>query len=98
MKGQANTFKMFSNVNSHAVLVNAATEGDTITANLFTPENDKLLIISIKTINKGYYSLAYHYIANLNADNEEQTSNNFSLPFPATMLQSFLADIINDVF
>lgn len=89
---QANTLMMFQEVQNAAVMVEQFQDGDTMIATL--KENaESILIISLKTISKGYYSLAYHFITN-----DDQTSQDFSLPFPANYAPAFVAAIVNDVF
>lgn len=89
---QANTLMMFQEVQNAAVMVEQFQDGDTMIATL--KENaESVLIISLKTVSKGYYSLAYHFITN-----DDQTSQDFSLPFPANYAPAFVAAIVNDVF
>lgn len=89
---QANTLMMFQEVQNAAVMVEQFQDGDTMIATL--KENaESILIISLKTISKGYYSLAYHFITN-----DDETSQDFSLPFPANYAPAFVAAIVNDVF
>lgn len=89
---QANTLMMFQEVQNAAVMVEQFQDGDTMIATL--KENaESILIISLKTVSKGYYSLAYHFITN-----DDETSQDFSLPFPANYAPSFVAAIVNDVF
>lgn len=89
---QANTLIMFQGVQNSAVMVEQFQDGDTMIATL--KENaESILIISLKTVAKGYYSLAYHLITN-----DDETSQDFSLPFPANCAPAFVAAIANDVF
>lgn len=89
---QANTLMMFQEVQNAAVMVEQFQDGDTMIATL--KENaESILIISLKTVSKGYYSLAYHFITN-----DDETSQDFSLPFPANYAPAFVAAIVNDVF
>lgn len=89
---QANTLMMFQGVQNSAVMVEQFQDGDTMIATL--KENaESILIISLKTVAKGYYSLAYHLITN-----DDETSQDFSLPFPANYAPAFVAAIVNDVF
>lgn len=89
---QANSLMMFQEVQNAAVMVEQFQDGDTMIATL--KENaENILIISLKTVSKGYYSLAYHFITN-----DDETSQDFSLPFPANYAPSFVAAIVNDVF
>lgn len=89
---QANTLMMFQEVQNAAVMVEQFQDGDTMIATL--KENaESVLIISLKTVAKGYYSLAYHFITN-----DDQDSQDFSLPFPANYAPAFVAAIVNDVF
>lgn len=89
---QANTLMMFQEVQNTAVMVEQFQDGDTMIATL--KENaESILIISLKTVSKGYYSLAYHFITN-----DDETSQDFSLPFPANYAPAFVAAIVNDVF
>lgn len=89
---QANTLMMFQEVQNAAVMVEQFQDGDTMIATL--KENaESILVISLKTVSKGYYSLAYHFITN-----DDETSQDFSLPFPANYAPSFVAAIVNDVF
>lgn len=89
---QANSLMMFQEVQNAAVMVEQFQDGDTMIATL--KENaESILIISLKTVSKGYYSLAYHFITN-----DDETSQDFSLPFPANYAPSFVAAIVNDVF
>ena len=89
---QANSLMMFQEVQNGAVMVEQFQDGDTMIATL--KENaESILIISLKTVSKGYYSLAYHFITN-----EDETSQDFSLPFPANYAPAFVAAIVNDVF
>lgn len=89
---QANSLMMFQEVQNAAVMVEQFQDGDTMIATL-KENGESVLIISLKTVSKGYYSLAYHYITN---DNE--TSQDFSLPFPANYAPIIMGEIINDVF
>ena len=89
---QANTLMMFQEVQNAAVMVEQFQDGDTMIATL--KENaESILIISLKTVAKGYYSLAYHFITN-----DDQESQDFSLPFPENYAPAFVAAIVNDVF
>lgn len=89
---QANTLMMFQEVQNAAVMVEQFQDGDTMIATL--KENaESVLIISLKEVKKGYYSLAYHFITN-----DDETSQDFSLPFPANCAPAFVAAIVNDVF
>lgn len=89
---QANSLMMFQEVQNAAVMVEQFQDGDTMIATL--KENaESILIISLKTVSKGYYSLAYHFITN-----DDETSQDFSLPFPANYAPAFVAAIVNDVF
>lgn len=89
---QANSLMMFQEVQNAAVMVEQFQDGDTMIATL--KENaESILIISLKTVAKGYYSLAYHFITN-----DDETSQDFSLPFPANYAPAFVAAIVNDVF
>lgn len=89
---QANTLMMFQEVQNAAVMIEQFQDGDTMIATL--KENaESVLIISLKTVSKGYYSLAYHFITN-----DDETSQDFSLPFPANYAPAFVAAIVNDVF
>lgn len=89
---QANTLMMFQSVQNSAVMIEQFQDGDTMIATL--KENaESILIISLKTVAKGYYSLAYHFITN-----DDETSQDFSLPFPANYAPAFVAAIVNDVF
>jgi len=89
---QANSLMMFQGVQNSAVMVEQFQDGDTMIATL--KENaESILIISLKTVAKGYYSLAYHFITN-----DDQDSQDFSLPFPANHAPAFVAAIVNDVF
>lgn len=89
---QANTLMMFQEVQNAAVMVEQFQDGDTMIATL--KENaESILIISLKIVSKGYYSLAYHFITN-----DDETSQDFSLPFPANYAPAFVAAIVNDVF
>lgn len=89
---QANSLMMFQEVQNAAVMVEQSQDGDTMIATL--KENaESILIISLKTVSKGYYSLAYHFITN-----DDETSQDFSLPFPANYAPAFVAAIVNDVF
>lgn len=89
---QANTLMMFQGVQNSAVMVEQFQDGDTMIATL--KENaESVLIISLKEVKKGYYSLAYHFITN-----DDETSQDFSLPFPANCAPAFVAAIVNDVF
>lgn len=90
---QAKSLLMFSGVSSDAVTVERHQDGDTLIAMLRDGNNGALLILSLKEVKKGYYSLAYHLIT---TDNE--TSQDLSLPFPANCAPSFVAAIVNDVF
>ena len=89
---QANSLMMFQEVNSAAVMVEQFQDGDTMIATL-KANAESVLIISLKTVSKGYYSLAYHFITK---DNE--TSQDFSLPFPENYAPIIMGEIINDVF
>ena len=89
---QANTLMMFQEVQNAAVMVEQFQDGDTMIATL-KENTESILIISLKTVSKGYYSLAYHFITN---DNE--TSQDFSLPFPENYAPIIMGEIINDVF
>lgn len=89
---QANSLMMFQQVANDAVTVEQFQDGDTMIATL-KANAESVLIISLKTVSKGYYSLAYHFITN---DNE--TSQDFSLPFPANYAPIIMGEIINDVF
>ena len=89
---QANSLMMFQEVNSAAVMVEQFQDGDTMIATL-KANAESVLIISLKTVLKGYYSLTYHFITN---DNE--TSQDFSLPFPENYAPIIMGEIINDVF
>ena len=89
---QANTLMMFQEVQNAAVMVEQFQDGDTMIATL--KENaESILIISLKTVAKGYYSLAYHFITN-----DDQESQDFSLPFPENYAPAFVGAIVNDVF
>uniref|UniRef100_A0AAU8HZ67 Uncharacterized protein n=1 Tax=Klebsiella phage FKP3 TaxID=3231233 RepID=A0AAU8HZ67_9CAUD len=89
---QANSLMMFQEVQNAAVMVEQFQDGDTMIATL--KENaESILIISLKRVSKGYYSLAYHFITN-----DDETSQDFSLPFPANYAPAFVAAIVNDVF
>ena len=89
---QANTLMMFQEVQNAAVMVEQFQDGDTMIATL--KENaESVLIISLKEVKKGYYSLAYHLITD-----DDETSQDFSLPFPANYAPAFVAAIVNDVF
>lgn len=89
---QANSLMMFQEVQNAGVMVEQFQDGDTMIATL--KENaESILIISLKTVSKGYYSLAYHFITN-----DDETSQDFSLPFPANYAPAFVAAIVNDVF
>ena len=89
---QANSLMMFQEVQNAAVMVEQFQDGDTMIATL-KANAESVLIISLKTVSKGYYSLAYHFITN---DNE--TSQDFSLPFPENYAPIIMGEIINDVF
>lgn len=89
---QANTLMMFQEVQNTAVMVEQFQDGDTMIATL-KDSAESILIISLKTVSKGYYSLAYHFITN-----DDETSQDFSLPFPANYAPAFVAAIVNDVF
>lgn len=90
---QANSLMMFQQVANSAVTVEQHQDGDTMIAMLREGNTGSLLIISLKEVKKGYYSLAYHLITN-----DDETSQDFSLPFPAYYAPFFVADIVNDVF
>lgn len=89
---QANSLMMFQEVQNAAVMVEQFQDGDTMIATL-KANSESVLIISLKTVSKGYYSLAYHFITN---DNE--TSQDFSLPFPENYAPIIIGEISNDVF
>lgn len=89
---QANSLMMFQEVQNAAVMVEQFQDGDTMIATL-KANAESVLIISLKTVSKGYYSIAYHFITN---DNE--TSQDFSLPFPENYAPIIMGEIINDVF
>lgn len=89
---QASSLMMFQEVQNAAVMVEQFQDGDTMIATL-KANAESVLIISLKTVSKGYYSLAYHFITN---DNE--TSQDFSLPFPENYAPIIMGEIINDVF
>lgn len=90
---QAKSLMMFSEVKSEAVTVERHQDGDTMIAMLRDGNSGSLLIISLKEVKKGYYSIAYHLITN-----DDETSQDFSLPFPAYYAPFFVAEIVNDVF
>lgn len=90
---QANSLIMFQQVANSAVTVEQHQDGDTMIAMLREGNTGSLLIISLKTVTKGYYSLAYHYIGETS-----ETSQDYSLPFPANVAPIIIGEIINDVF
>ena len=89
---QANSLMMFQQVANNAVTVEQHQDGDTLIA-MVQGSGAAILIISLKTVTKGYYSLAYHYIGE-----DTETSQDFSLPFPANYAPIIMGEIINDVF
>ena len=89
---QANSLMMFQQVANNAVTVEQHQDGDTMIA-MVQASGAAILIISLKTVSKGYYSLAYHYIGETT-----ETSQDFSLPFPANVAPIIMGEIINDVF
>lgn len=90
---QANSLMMFQQVANSTVTVEQHQDGDTMIAMLREGNTGSLLIISLKTVKKGYYSLAYHYIGE-----RYETSQDYSLPFPANLTPIIMGEIINDVF
>lgn len=90
---QANSLMMFQQVANNAVTVEQHQDGDTMIAMLRDGNSGSLLIISLKEVKKGYYSLAYHLITN-----DDETSQDFSLPFPENYAPIIVGEIINDVF
>lgn len=90
---QANSLMMFQYITNNTVTIEQHQDGETMIAMLRDGNSAALLILSLKTVKPGYYSLAYHYIAE---DNE--TSQDFSLPFAANYAKYFIAAIVNDVF
>lgn len=87
---KANTVLMFSLINDPAYLSNMTQEGDTLTAT-FTNKLDRVIIISLKTVSKGFYSLAYHWITDT-----DETSQDYSAPFPESMAREIIAAVVND--
>lgn len=87
---KANTVLMFSLVNDAAYLSNMTQEGNTLTAT-FTNKLNRVIIISLKTVSKGFYSLAYHWITDTN-----ETSQDYSAPFPESMAREIIAAVVND--
>ncbi|XKX17690.1 hypothetical protein MVUOKPPV_CDS0293 [Klebsiella phage phi1_175008] len=90
---QAKSLLIFSGLNNDSVTCALTQDGDTMIAMLREDSKEKLLILSLKEVTKGYYTLAYHLITN-----EDETSQDFSLPFPANYAPAFVAAIVNDVF
>ncbi len=90
MNIQANTVLMFSLVNDNARLMDMVQDDQTITAT-FTNEQNTVIIVSLKTISKGYYSLAYHWVSC-----NDETSQDYSLPFPESMAREIIAAVVND--
>lgn len=93
MQGQANKFTAFSMVANDAVQVMSTAIEDGFASTLTVAGSASVLIINVKTVGKGYYSMAYHCLMN-----NDETSQDFSLPFPAYELQSILGGIVNDVY
>lgn len=89
---QANTVFMFQRVENSAVKVDQHQDANTLIAT-FKTDGATVLILSLKEVTKGYYSLAYHLITE-----DDETSQDFSLPFPAYYAPAFIAEIVNDVF
>lgn len=98
MKGIAKSFYIFSGVMNEDVLVNAAQVGEDLTASFFTTCRDRLVMISLKQVTVGYYSISYNVVSDIGAEHENQISQDYSLPFPAYCAPGFLAEIVNDVF
>ena len=91
---QANKLFMFCLVANDAVKVDTHQDGDTLIAGFTSEQTKDVLILSLKQIKGGFYQLAYHVIYG----NGEETSQDYSAPFPATMAQDFSALIVDDVF
>nr|DAY73695.1 MAG TPA: hypothetical protein [Caudoviricetes sp.] len=97
MIGQANQFFLFSSVNDN-IQVKAEQELNTTIATFSKPGNSNVLLLCLKEYCKGYFTLSYHVVYNNGTDQEEQTSQDHSLPFPANCVQYFVAQIVNNVF
>ncbi len=90
---QANSLMMFQQVANSAVTVEQHQDGNTMIAMFRDGTGESLLVLSLKEVTKGYYSLAYHCITN-----DDETSLDYSLPFPAYCAPKFIGEIVNDVF
>lgn len=87
---KANTVLMFSLVNDAAYLSNMTQDDSTLTAT-FTDGLNRVIIVSLKTISKGFYSLAYHWVTD-----SDETSQDYSAPFPESMAREIIAAVVND--
>lgn len=87
---KANTVLMFSLVNDAAYLSNMTQDDSTLTAT-FTNGLNRVIIVSLKTIGKGFYSLAYHWVTDT-----DETSQDYSAPFPESMAREIIAAVVND--
>lgn len=98
MNGIAKTFFLFSGVNDPSIKVDSVKENNTITAKLFQDETNNVLIINLKEITKGYYTIAYHAIYHAGTGEEVQTSNNESAALPGDLVLGVISLIVNDFF
>lgn len=87
---KANTVLMFSLVNDAAYLSNMTQDDSTLTAT-FTDGLNRVIIVSLKAISKGFYSLAYHWVTD-----SDETSQDYSAPFPESMAREIIAAVVND--
>lgn len=87
---KANTVLMFSLVNDAAYLSDMTQDDSTLTAT-FTDGLNRVIIVSLKTISKGFYSLAYHWVTD-----SDETSQDYSAPFPESMAREIIAAVVND--
>lgn len=98
MNGIAKTFFLFSGVNDPSIKVDSVKENNTITAKLFQDETNNVLIINLKEITKGYYTIVYHAIYHAGTSEEVQTSNNESAALPGDLVLGVISLIVNDFF
>lgn len=87
---KANTVLMFSLINDPAYLSNMTQDDSTLTAT-FTDGLNRVIIVSLKTGSKGFYSLAYHWVTD-----SDETSQDYSAPFPESMAREIIAAVVND--
>ena len=87
---KANTVLLFSLVNDAAYLSNMTQDDSTLTAT-FTDGLNRVIIVSLKTRSKGFYSFAYHWVTD-----SDETSQDYSAPFPESMAREIIAAVVND--